>query len=151
MHVATILQIVVVPLAVVVLAYVLLWIQARPIRDHPLNNPVPGIQTGSAVQITDAGSIGWPSLLDALSTLRVDPDASVRDPGQENSVAEVLGLQEPTVVGRFQPNLIYGVRTRPAGFHPHWDRRDLPHWLHDPAHAPGHSPAGGRRGLRARW
>jgi hypothetical protein len=109
-HVATILQIVVLPLAVVVLAYVLLRIQARPIRDHPLNNPVPGIEAGSAAQITDAGSIGWPSLLDALSTLRVDPGASVRDAGPENSVAEMLGLQAPTAVGRFQPNLIYGVR-----------------------------------------
>jgi hypothetical protein len=109
-HAATILQIVVFPLAVVVLVYVLFRLQTRPIRDHPLNNPVPGIETGSAAQITDAGSIGWPSLLDALSTVRVDADKSDRDSGPENSVAETLGLQAPTVVGRFQPNLIYGVR-----------------------------------------
>jgi hypothetical protein len=109
-HVTTILEIVVFPLAVVVLVYVLFRIQTRPIRDHPLNNPVPGIETGSAAQITDAGSIGWPSLLDALSTVRVDPDTSDRDLGPENSVAEILGLQAPTVVGRLQPNLIYGVR-----------------------------------------
>lgn len=110
MHVATILEIVVIPLAVVVLVYVLFRVQTRPTRDHPLNNPVPGIETGSAAHITDAGSIGWPSLLDALSTVRADPDKSDRDPGPENSVAEMLGLQAPTVVGRFQPNLIYGVR-----------------------------------------
>jgi hypothetical protein len=109
-HAATILEIVVFPLAVLVLVYLLFRIQTRPIRDHPLNNPVPGIETGSAAQITDAGSIGWPSLLDALSTVRVGPDKSDRDPGPENSVAETLGLQAPTVVGRFQPNLIYGVR-----------------------------------------
>lgn len=110
MRVATILQIVIIPLVVVVLAYLLLRIQARPIRSHPLNNPVPGIETGSAAQITDAGSIGWPSLLDALSIPRVDPDASVRDPGSENSVAGMLGLEAPTAVGRYQPNLTYGVR-----------------------------------------
>jgi hypothetical protein len=109
-HAATVVEIVVVPLAVLVLGYVLLRIQTRPIMDHPLNNPQPGIDTGSAAQITDAGSIGWPSLLDALSTVRVDPDRSDRDPGPENSVAETLGLQAPTVVGRFQPNLTYGVR-----------------------------------------
>ncbi|HWJ54167.1 MAG TPA: hypothetical protein VNT24_12400, partial [Propionibacteriaceae bacterium] len=110
MHAATILEIVLFPLAVVALVYVLLRVQTRPTRDHPLNNPVPGIETGSAAQIADAGSIGWPSLLDALSTVRVDPDKSDRGPGPENSVAETLGLQAPTVVGRFQPNLIYGVR-----------------------------------------
>jgi hypothetical protein len=109
-HAATILQIVLVPLVVLVLGYLLLRIQTRPIRDHPLNNPVPGIETGSAAQITDAGSIGWPSLLDALSTVRADPDKSDRDPGPENSVSKMLGLQAPTVVGRFQPNLTYGVR-----------------------------------------
>ena len=98
MHVATILEIVVFPLAVVVLVYVLFRIQTRPIKDHPLNNPVPGIETGSAAQITDAGSIGWHSLLDALSTVRGDPDESDRDdPGPENSVAEMLGLQAPAV------------------------------------------------------
>lgn len=110
MHAATILEIVLFPLAVVALVYVLLRVQTRPTRDHPLNNPVPGIETGSAAQIADAGSIGWPSLLDALSTVRVDPDESDRGPAPENSVAETLGLQAPTVVGRFQPNLIYGVR-----------------------------------------
>jgi hypothetical protein len=109
-HAATILEIVVFPLAVLVLVYLLFRIQTRPIRDHPLNNPLPGIETGSAAQITDAGSIGWPSLLDALSTVRVDPDENDRHAGPENSVAETLGLQAPTVVGRFQPNLIYGVR-----------------------------------------
>ena len=103
MHAATIVEIVVFPLAVLVLVYLLLRLQTRPVRDHPLNNPVPGIETGSAAQIADAGSIGWPSLLDALSTVRVDPDTSDRDPGPENSVAETLGLQAPTVVGRFQP------------------------------------------------
>jgi hypothetical protein len=109
-HAATIVEIVVVPLAVVVLGSLLLRAQTRPIRDHPLNNPVPGIETGSAAQITDAGSIGWPSLLAALGTVRVGPDKSDRDPGPENSVAETLGLQAPNVVGRFQPNLTYGVR-----------------------------------------
>ena len=110
MHVATILEIVVFPLAVVVLVYVLFRIQMRPTRDHPLNNPVPGIEAGSAAQIADAGSIGWPSLLAALSTVRADPGKSDRDPGPENSAAEMLGLEAPTVVGRFSPNLIYGVR-----------------------------------------
>jgi hypothetical protein len=109
-HAATILEFVLFPLAVIALVYVLLRVQTRPTRDHALNNPVPGIETGSAAQIADAGSIGWPSLLDALSTVRVDPDESDRGPGPENSVAETLGLQAPTVVGRFQPNLIYGVR-----------------------------------------
>jgi hypothetical protein len=108
-HPATIVQIVVFPLAVIVIAYVLLRMQTRPVRDHPLNNPVPGVQVGSAAQIADAGSIGWPSLLDALS-VRGDPDRSDRDPGPENSVSERLGLTAPTVVGRFQPNLIYGTR-----------------------------------------
>jgi len=103
----TILEIVIFPLAVIVLVYVLFRMQTRPIRDHPLNNPVPGIDVGSAAQITDAGSIGWPSLLDALS-VRVETDD--RDPGPENSVSERLGLKAPTVVGRFQPNLIYGTR-----------------------------------------
>ena len=109
MHAATIVEIVVVPLAVIVLVYALFRMQTRPIRDHPLNNPVPGIEVGSAAQITDAGSIGWPSLLDALS-VRVDPDQSDRDPALEHSVAATLGLEAPTVVGRFQPNLLYGTR-----------------------------------------
>jgi hypothetical protein len=109
-HAATIVEIVVFPLAVVVLGYLLLRVQRRPIMDHPLNKPVPGIVTGSAAQITDAGSIGWPSLLDALSAVRVDPEESDRDPAPENSVSEKLGLRAPTAVGRFQPNLIYGVR-----------------------------------------
>jgi hypothetical protein len=109
-HPPTILEIVVFPLAVLVIVYLLFRMQARPIRDHPLNNPVSGIETGSAAQIADAGSIGWPSLLYALSTVPVDPGKSGRGPGPENSVAETLGLQAPTVVGRFQPNLIYGVR-----------------------------------------
>jgi hypothetical protein len=108
-HVATIVEIVIFPVAVVVLVYVLMRVQTRPTRDHSLNNPVPGIETGSAADITDAGSIGWPSLLDALSTVRADPDKGDRDP-PENSVAKMLGLQAPTVVGRFQPNLTYGVR-----------------------------------------
>jgi hypothetical protein len=108
-HPATIVEIVVFPLAVILLVYVLLRMQTRPIRDHALNNPVPGIEVGSAARITDAGSIGWPSLLDALS-VRVAPDSDDRDPGPENSVAEMLGLKAPTVIGRFQPNLIYGTR-----------------------------------------
>ena len=108
MYVATIVDIVVFPLAVFVLVYVLFRVQTRPTRNHPLNNPAPGIETGSAAQIADAGSVGWPSLLDALSTVRADPDKS--GPGPENSVAEMLGLQAPAVDGRFQPNLIYGVR-----------------------------------------
>jgi hypothetical protein len=109
-HVATILEVVIFPIAVLVLVVVIFRLQARPIRDHPLNNRVPGIEVGSAAQITDAGSIGWPSLLDALSTVRVNPDSDDRNPGPENSVAEMLGLKAPTVVGRFQPNLIYGTR-----------------------------------------
>ncbi len=100
----------VVPLVVIVLGYLLFRLQGRPIRNHPLNNPVPGIQTGSAAQIADAGPIGWPSLLTALSTVRVDPGNGDRDPGPENSVAEMLGLQAPTAASRFEPNLIYGVR-----------------------------------------
>ena len=110
MHAASILELVVVPLAVVAVGYVLFRMQTRLIRDHPLNNPAPGIQTGSAAQIPDAGAIGWPSLLDALSTRRIDPDKSDRDSGPGNSVAETLGLQSPTAVGRFEPTLIYGVR-----------------------------------------
>jgi hypothetical protein len=102
-------EIVVFPLAVIALVYMLFRIQARPIRDHPLNNRVPGIEVDSAAQIADAGAIGWPSLLDALS-VRVDPDEGDRDPAPENSVSERLGLKAPTVVGRFQPNLIYGTR-----------------------------------------
>jgi hypothetical protein len=109
-QVATIVEVVVFPIAVLVLVVVIFRLQARPIRDHPLNNPVPGIEVGSAAQITDAGSIGWPSLLQALSTVRSDPDSDDRDPGPENSVSEALGLQAPTVVGRFQPNLTYGTR-----------------------------------------
>jgi hypothetical protein len=105
-----ILEVVGFAVAVLVLVVVIFRLQARPIRDHPLNNPVPGIEVGSAAQITDAGSIGWPSLLDALSTVRVNPDPDDRNPGPENSVAETLGLKAPTVVGRFQPNLIYGTR-----------------------------------------
>ena len=97
MHIATIVEIVIFPLAVVVLVYLLMRVQTRPTRDHPLNNPVPGIETGSAAQITDAGSIGWPSLLDALSTVRADTDKGDRDP-PENSVAKMLGLQAPTAV-----------------------------------------------------
>jgi hypothetical protein len=108
-HAATIIEIVVFPLAVIVLVYVLFRMQTRPIRDHPLNNPVSGIEVGSAAQITDAGSIGWPSLLEALS-VRVDRDQGDRGPAPENSVSERLGLKAPPVVGRFQPNLIYGTR-----------------------------------------
>ena len=106
----TILEFVGFPLAVLVIGYLLFRMQTRPIRNHPLNKPVPGIETGSAAHIPDAGSVGWPSLLAALSTVRVDPHETENDPGPENSVAETLGLQAPTVVGRFQPNLIYGVR-----------------------------------------
>jgi hypothetical protein len=108
-QVATILQVVVLVLVAAVLVVVLLRVQTRSVTDHPLNKPVPGVEIGSAAQITDAGSIGWPSLLDALS-VRVDPDQRDRDAGPETSVAETLGLQAPTVVGRFQPNLIYGTR-----------------------------------------
>jgi hypothetical protein len=104
-----ILEVVAFPLAVIVIVYVLFRMQTRPIRDHPLNNRVPGIETGSSAKITDAGSVGWPSLLDALSTVRVDPDQD-SDAGPENSVSEMLGLRAPTVVGRFQPTLIYGTR-----------------------------------------
>ena len=107
MQVATILQIVLVPLVVVVLGYVLLRVQARPARDHPLNNAAPGIEIGSAAQITDAGSIGWPSLLDALST--VSPDSG-NPAARENSAAQRLGLQAPRAVSRYEPTLIYGVR-----------------------------------------
>jgi hypothetical protein len=92
-----------------VIGYLLLRMQSRPIRDHRLNNRVPGIEIGSAAQISDAGSVGWPSLLDALSTVRVDPDRA-SDAAPENSVAEMLGLRAPTVVGRFQPTLMYGTR-----------------------------------------
>jgi hypothetical protein len=98
------------PLVVAVFVVVMFRLQARSIRDHPLNNPVPGVGLGSASQITDAGSVGWPSLLAALSTVRDDPDRNDRDEGPENAVAETLGLQAPMVVGRFQPNLIYGTR-----------------------------------------
>jgi hypothetical protein len=97
------------PLVVAVFVVVMIRLQARSIRDHPLNNPVPGVGLGSASQITDAGSVGWPSLLDALSTVRDDSGRDDRD-GPENAVAETLGLQAPMVVGRFQPSLIYGMR-----------------------------------------
>jgi hypothetical protein len=109
-HAATALQIVLVPLAVVVLGYLLLRVQARPARDHPLNNPAPGIEIGSAARIIDAGSIGWPSLLDALSAVPPGPGSGDRPPGQENSAAHRLGLQAPTAVVRHEPTLIYGVR-----------------------------------------
>ena len=89
---------------------VVLRLQTRSTRKHPLNNPTSGIGIGSAPQITDASSIDWPSLLDALSTVRVDPDRHDRDGGAENSVAETLGLYSPILDGRFQPNLIYGTR-----------------------------------------
>ena len=97
-------------IVVLVVVVLILRLQARPIKDHPLNSPVPGIEVGSAAQITDAGSIGWPSLLDALSTERVDSDSDDGDPGPENSISEALGLKAPTAVSRFQPNLTYGTR-----------------------------------------
>jgi hypothetical protein len=93
-----------------VIVVMVLYVHTRSIRDHPLNNPTPGIGIGSAAQITDAGSIGWPSLLDALSTVQAEADQQDRDEGAENSVAGTLGLYSPMVVGRFQPNLIYGTR-----------------------------------------
>jgi hypothetical protein len=95
---------------VAVLVVVMLGLRTRSIRNHPLNNPTPGIGVGAARQITDASSIGWPSLLDALSTVQVDPDRHDPDCGPENSVAETLGLYSPVLDGRFQPNLIYGTR-----------------------------------------
>jgi hypothetical protein len=65
------LEIVVFSLAVLVA--VMFRIQTRSMREHPPNNPVPGIGIGSAPQITDAGSIGWPSLLDALAQFQSIP------------------------------------------------------------------------------
>jgi hypothetical protein len=108
-HAGTIIAFVVFPVAVLGLVMLLLRFQARPIKDHPLNNPVPGISVGSAAQISDAGSIGWPSLLDAL-TVRVDPEGGDRDAAGENSIAGRLGLQAPAAASRFQPNLIFGMR-----------------------------------------
>lgn len=140
-------EVVVFPLVVAVLVVVLFRIQARSIRTHPLNTSTPGIGVGSASAIADAGVIGWPSLLDALSTVALDRgngsagpggEDSVAEPvgrglavrrrrgtdrigralgppvdengGGENPVADALGLNAPTVVGRYQPTLIYGVR-----------------------------------------
>jgi len=100
---------VVLPLAVVALVVVLMRAQARPAQDHPLNNPMPGVGVGSAAEIRDAGSIGWPSLLDAM-TVHTDPGDVDRDAVAENSVAARLGLQAPRAASRFQPNLIYGSR-----------------------------------------
>jgi hypothetical protein len=105
-----IVEVVVFPLAVAVFVVVMLRIHTRSIRDHPLNKATPGIGLGTAQQIADAGSIGWPSLLAALSTVPADPDPHDRDGPAENSVAETLGLDAPMAVGRFQPTLMYGTR-----------------------------------------
>lgn len=142
-----IVEAVVFPLVVAVFVVVMFRHQARVISSHPLNNRTPGIGVSSAARITDAGVIGWPSLLDALTAVglnrtrssdvgregesvaelvgrrrdvgrrrgtdllgRALGPATDVDGGDENSVAEALGLHAPMVVGRFQPTLIYGVR-----------------------------------------
>jgi hypothetical protein len=99
---------VVLPLAVLVLLVLMYRLQARPARQHPLNQPVAGVEVGSEELISDAGAIGWPSLLDAMT---VPGEAAESGNGSDsNSVAERLGLLAPGAASRFQPNLIYGTR-----------------------------------------
>ena len=142
-----IVEAVVFPLVAAVLVVIVFRRQAWMIERHPLNHRTPGIDVGSAVTIGDAGVIGWPSLLDALSTVGLERgNGSVEGEGAEraaeatgrglavrrrrgtdligralgppvdedgsgeNPVADALGLNAPTVVGRYQPTLIYGVR-----------------------------------------
>jgi hypothetical protein len=100
---------VVLPLAVIGLLVVMFRLQARPVREHPLNQPVAGVEVGSAARISDAGTIGWPSLLDAM-TVRDEAEEGDREASNSNSVAERLGLQAPGAASRFEPNLIYGTR-----------------------------------------
>ena len=109
MHLGTIIAAVVLPLAAIALLVVLVRAQGRPVRGHPLNNPSPGVEVGSAAQIRDAGSVGWPSLLDAM-TVRAGADDSEPDATRENSIAARLGLQAPKPASRFQPSLFYGTR-----------------------------------------